>query len=53
MTTLDRLDEWKAVGTITQAQYDTLAAMVRKESVSVYVELSAGRSGGAGAGGSF
>ena len=41
MTTLERLDEWKVVGTISQAQYDTLAAMVRKERVSVYVELSA------------
>jgi len=41
VTTLDRLAEWKAVGTITQAQHDTLAAMVRKERVSVYVELSA------------
>jgi len=41
VTTLERLDEWRAVGTITQAQHDTLAAMVRKERVSVYVELSA------------
>jgi Predicted membrane protein (DUF2157) len=41
MTTLDRLAEWKAVGTITEAQHDTLAAMVRKDRVSVYFELSA------------
>ncbi len=41
MTTLERLAEWKAVGTITQAQHDTLAALVRKERVSLYAELSA------------
>ncbi len=41
MTTLERIAEWQAVGTITQAQHDTLAALVRKERVSVYVELSA------------
>ncbi len=41
MTTLERLEEWKAVGTLTPAQYDTLAALVRKERVSVYFELSA------------
>lgn len=41
MTTLDRLAEWKAVGTISQEQHDTLAALVRKERVSVYLELSA------------
>lgn len=41
MTTVERLAEWKAAGTITQAQHDTLAALVRKERVSVYVELSA------------
>jgi len=36
MTTLERLDEWKAVGTISEAQHG-----------------GGGRSGGAGAGGSF
>ncbi len=41
MTTLERLDEWKAVGTISQAQHDTLSALVRKERVSLYFELSA------------
>lgn len=41
MTTLERLAEWKAVGTISQAQHDTLAALVRKQRVSVYFELSA------------
>jgi len=39
--TLERLAGWKAVGTITDAQYDTLAALVRRERVSVYFELSA------------
>ncbi|MFA5908401.1 MAG: DUF2157 domain-containing protein [Vicinamibacterales bacterium] len=41
MTTLDRLNAWKAAGTITDAQHLTLTALVRKERVSVYVELSA------------
>ena len=41
MTTLERLAEWQAVGTITQAQHDTLSALVRRQRVSVYVELSA------------
>ena len=40
MTTLERLAEWKAVGTISQQQHGTLAALARKERVSVYVELS-------------
>lgn len=41
MTTLDRLDGWKAVGVISEAQHATLTALVRKERVSVYFELSA------------
>lgn len=40
VTTLDRLAEWKAIGTITAAQHDTLASLVRKQRVSVYLELS-------------
>ena len=40
MTTLERLAEWKAVGTIAQQQHDTLRSLVRRERVSVYVELS-------------
>jgi hypothetical protein len=40
VTTLERLAEWKAVGTITPAQYDVLTAMVRREHVSVHLELS-------------
>ena len=41
MTTLERLAEWQAVGSISQEQHDTLVALVRKERVSVYLELSA------------
>jgi len=41
VTTLERLAEWKAVGTITQAQHDTLSTLVRRQRVSVYFELSA------------
>jgi hypothetical protein len=41
MTTLERLAEWKAVGTISPQQHDSLAALVRRERVSVYFELSA------------
>jgi hypothetical protein len=41
MTTLDRLREWNQTGVIDDAQYRTLAALVRKERVSVFAELSA------------
>ena len=41
MTTLERLDGWKAVGVITPAQHQMLGALVRKERFSVYLELSA------------
>lgn len=41
MTTLDRLDGWKAVGAISPAQHQVLSAIVRKERFSVYLELSA------------
>jgi len=40
VTTLERLAEWKAVGTITPSQHDTLTALVRKQRVSVHLELS-------------
>jgi len=40
VTTLERLAEWKAVGTISREQHTTLAALVRRERVSVYLELS-------------
>ncbi len=41
MTTLDRLDGWKAIGVISPAQHQLLSAIVRKERFSVYLELSA------------
>ena len=41
MTTLDRLDGWKAVGVISPAQHQLLGALVRKERFSVFLELSA------------
>lgn len=41
MTTLDRLDEWKALGVISEAQHATLSAIVRRERFSLYVELNA------------
>jgi hypothetical protein len=41
MTTLDRLDGWKAVGVISEEQHAMLGALVRHERFSVFVELSA------------
>ena len=41
MTTLERLDGWKAAGVISDAQHATLGALVRHERFSVFVELSA------------
>lgn len=41
MTTLERLRDWKQSGIIRDAQYDLLAALVRRERMSVFVELSA------------
>ena len=41
MTTLDRLDGWKAVGVISPAQHQLLSALLRKERFSVFLELSA------------
>ena len=41
MTTVDRLDEWKAAGIITDVQHSALTALVRRERFSVFVELSA------------
>lgn len=40
MTTLDRLDGWKAVGVISNEQHALLTALVRRERFSVFVELS-------------
>jgi hypothetical protein len=41
MTTLDRLRDWNQTGIITDVQYDALAALVRNERFSVFLELSA------------
>ena len=41
MTTIDRLDGWKAVGVISEAQHAMITALVRRERFSVFVELSA------------
>ena len=41
MTTLERLDGWKATGVINDAQHTLLTSYVRRERFSVFVELSA------------
>ncbi len=41
LTTLDRLDGWKAVGVISDEQHAMLTALVRRQRFSVFVELSA------------
>jgi len=41
MTTVDRLDGWKALGVISEEQHAMLTALVRRERFSVFVELSA------------
>ena len=41
MTTLDRLDRWKAAGVISADQHLLLGSLVRHERISVFVELSA------------
>ena len=41
MTTIDRLDGWKAAGAISEEQHTLLTALVRRERFSVFVELSA------------
>ena len=41
MTTIDRIDGWKAVGVISEEQHAMLTALVRRERFSVFVELSA------------
>jgi hypothetical protein len=40
MTTLDRLDGWKAAGVISDDQHAMLTSLVRHERFSVFVELS-------------
>jgi hypothetical protein len=41
MTTIDRLDRWKAAGVISADQHLLLQSLARHERVSVFVELSA------------
>jgi len=41
MTTIERLDNWKAGGVISEDQHALLSSYVRHERFSVYVELSA------------
>ena len=41
MTTLDRLDGWKAARQISDEQHAMLSSLVRRERFSVFVELSA------------
>ncbi len=41
MTTVERLDGWKAVGVISEEQHVMLTSLVRHERFSLFVELSA------------
>lgn len=41
MTTLDRLDRWKASGAISAEQHHLLGALVRRERFSLFVEIHA------------
>ena len=41
MTTLERLDQWKRTGIITDAQHGALSALVRRERFSLFLELNA------------
>jgi hypothetical protein len=41
MTPLQHLEKWAENGSITNAQFDTIAPVVRKERFSVFVELNA------------
>ena len=41
MTTIERLEAWRQAGVTTPAQHDSLAALVRHDRFSVYVEISA------------
>jgi len=41
MTTLDRLQHWNQTGIITDLQYQTIAALVRNERFSLFLELNA------------
>src|SRR5436190_23401351 len=41
MSTLDRLAYWRETGILTESQYETISALVRKERFSVFLELNA------------
>ena len=41
MTTIDRLDAWRAAGVISEAQHATLSEIVRRDRFSLFVELNA------------
>jgi hypothetical protein len=41
VTTLDRLRDWNQTGILTDVQHGTLAALVRRERFSVFLELNA------------
>jgi hypothetical protein len=41
MSTLERLRGWRAAGIISEAQCDTLSALVRKERFSLFLEINA------------
>jgi hypothetical protein len=41
MRTVERLQQWKDAGAITTAQFGTIAAIVRKDRFSIFVELNA------------
>src|SRR5215471_11150665 len=41
MNCLERLSRWKAAGDISDAQFDAIAAIVRKDRFSVFFELNA------------
>src|SRR2546425_1077043 len=41
MSTVERLQQWRDSGAITSAQFDAIAAIVRKERFSIFVELHA------------
>jgi len=41
MTPLERLSRWKAAGALSETQFDSIAAVVRKDRFSVFFELNA------------
>jgi hypothetical protein len=41
MTPVERLSRWKAAGALSDTQFDSIAAVVRKDRFSVFFELNA------------